>query len=194
MTSTRISIRSAILTSLMVIAWGAPAAYAQNPCAPKMNPCAAKANPCAAKPMVDPKLVTRPAGTHLAGGDHAAQVALGKQLYADPKLSTNGMSCASCHTGNAAFAKTFAQPYPHFVQMASDRGGLKKIALDEMVQFCMVAPMAAKPLAWDSKELAALTAYTAEVQKTFKPGTGAPMNPCAPKNPCAAQNPCAAKH
>jgi len=28
-------------------------------------------------------------------------------------------------------------------------------------------PMEAKPLAWNSKELAALTAYTAQVQKKF---------------------------
>jgi len=28
---------------------------------------------------------------------------------------------------------------------------------------------AAKPLPWDSKQLAALTAYTASLQKTFKP-------------------------
>jgi hypothetical protein len=40
--------------------------------------------------------------------------------------------------------------------------------------------MAAKPLPWDSKELAALSAYTLEVQKGFKPGKGA-VNPCAGK-------------
>ena len=40
---------------------------------------------------------------------------------------------------------------------------------DEMVQGCMVMPMAAKPLPWDSPELAALVAYVEQQQKTFKP-------------------------
>jgi cytochrome c len=171
MFTTRSSIRCAMLASLIGLAF-APAAYAQNPCA-------------AAPAKVDATLVTRPAGTHLGQGRHAQLAAFGKQLFSDTKLSGNGMSCASCHTGNASFANTFARPYPHFVQMAADRGGFKKIALDEMVQFCMIVPMAAKPLAWDSRELAALTAYTADMQKTFKPVVAARMNPCAGKNPCA---------
>ena len=70
--------------------------------------------------------------------------------------------------------------------------GLKQIHADEMVQLCMVRPMEAKPLAWNSKELAALTAYVVDIQKSFKPVAGA-ANPCAAKNPCAGKNPCAAK-
>lgn len=58
--------------------------------------------------------------------------------------------------------------YPHEVAMAKDKGGVKSVQLDEMVQFCMVVPMEAKPLPWNSKELAALTAYTAELQKRFR--------------------------
>jgi hypothetical protein len=73
------------------------------------------------------------------------------------------------------------------VAMPRDQAGLKQVQADEMVQFCMVVPMAARPLPWASKELAALTAYTLELQKSFKPAP----NPCAMKNPCAATNPCA---
>ena len=51
--------------------------------------------------------------------------------------------------------------------------------------------MQGKPLPWNSRELAALTAYTAELQKSFV-AQGAAANPCAGKNPCAA-NPCAVK-
>jgi hypothetical protein len=40
---------------------------------------------------------------------------------------------------------------------------------EQMVQFCMINPMQAKPLAWDSKELAALTAFVVEFQKGYKP-------------------------
>lgn len=81
--------------------------------------------------------------------------------------------------------------------MARDQFGMSQVFLDEMVQICMVAPMAAKALGWESKELAALTAYTATLQTSFKPNPCAAnpcaANPCAAKNPCAVKNPCAAK-
>ena len=180
---------------------GAGNAYAQaaNPCAPKAaSPCAPKAaNPCAAKFEVDAKLVVRPKGTSLAKGGQAELAKAGEKLFKDPKLSTNGMSCNSCHEGNAAYMPSFAQPYPHEVAMAKEKGGVAKVQLDEMVQFCMVVPMAAKPLPWNSRDLAALTAYTGEMQKEFRKQTAQSATPCAPKaaNPCApkAANPCAVK-
>lgn len=107
----------------------------------------------------------RPPGYKPAKGNPKA----GKAMFNDTKLSTNGMSCASCHANHAAFSASFAQPYPHIVEMARDRLGRKSVHLDEMIQACMVIPMAAKLLPWNSKELADLTAYTAELQKTFKP-------------------------
>jgi len=167
------------------------AAKKANPCAAK-SPCAAK-NPCAAGSGIDRKLVTRPKGTKLATGNPAEMLKLGEALWNDTKLSTNNLSCNTCHTGNASFQNTFAKPYPHYVAMAKDKGGFKKIDLDEMVQFCLVAPMASKTLAWESKELAALTLYTAQMQKSFKPAAAAKSNPCAAKSPCAAKGPCAAK-
>jgi len=109
--------------------------------------------------------ITRPAGYKPMAGD----AALGEKLFKDTKLSTNGMSCASCHANHGAFQASFAKPYPHTVAMAKEQLGRKTVHLDEMVQGCMVMPMAANPLPWDSKELAALTAYTASLQKTFKP-------------------------
>jgi cytochrome c len=109
--------------------------------------------------------ITRPAGYKSLVGD----AALGEKLFNDTKLSTNGMSCASCHANHGAFQASFAKPYPHTVAMAKDQLGRKTVYLDEMVQGCMVMPMAAKPLPWNSKELAALTAYTASLQKSFKP-------------------------
>ncbi len=164
---------------------GATSVIAQqaNPCAMK-NPCAPK-NPCAAAAKVDPKLITRPKGTKLAGGNHAALLAEGERLWNDKKLSTNGLACQTCHQGGASFQATFAKPYPHPVAMVSEKAGLNQIHLDEMVQICMLVPMAAKPLPWDGKALAALTAYAAEVQKHFTPKAAGAANPCAPKNPCA---------
>lgn len=168
---------------------------ASNPC----NPCAAKAkNPCAtASNQIDPKLVTRPAGTQLASGNAAELAKEGEKLWNSKTLSTNGMSCQTCHQNYGAFTASFAQSYPHRVTMANDRTGMKKVALDEMIQICMVVPMAAKPLPWNSRELAALTAYVSQLQKHFKPVIANPCavkNPCAPKkNPCAPVNPCASR-
>jgi cytochrome c len=176
------------------------AGKAVNPCAPKAaNPCAAKAaNPCAAGSQVDPKLVLRPKGTKLMQGNRAELVKEGEKLFRNPKLSTNGMSCNSCHENVGGFMPSFAKPYPHEVAMAKEKGGVKKVHLDEMVQFCMVVPMEAKPLPWNSRELAALTAYTAELQKSFQAQAAKPVNPCAAKrgaNPCAPKgmNSCAPK-
>ena len=123
----------------------------------------------------------------------------GEAVFKDTKLSTNGLSCNSCHTGNAAYNASFAQPYPHPVQMATDFYAMKQIHLDEMVQVCMVRPMAAQPLDWKSHELADLVAYVNGVQKGYMPNPCAAKNPCAAnpcaaRNPCAAENPCAAKN
>ena len=110
-------------------------------------------------------LITRPAGYKPIAGD----ARLGEKLFNDVKLSTNGMSCATCHANHGAFQASFAKPYPHTVAMAKEQLGRKTVYLDEMIQGCMVMPMAAKPLAWDSKELAGLVAYLQVQQKSFKP-------------------------
>ena len=174
------------------IATGALAQKA-NPCAAK-NPCSAK-NPCAAAAKVDPKRITRPAGTKLAVGKQSDLISEGERLWKDAKLSTNGLSCETCHRGFASFNAGFAKPYPHPVGMVSERAGLKQIHMDEMVQICLIVPMQSKPLPWDSRALAALTAYTANVQKQFQAAAAKPgaVNPCATKNPCAAKNPCQPK-
>lgn len=179
---------AAALAGAALLAVGIAPALAANPCAPKAK------NPCAASDRIDPRLITRPKGTKLYAGNAAELRKEGEKLWNDTKLSSNGMACNTCHQNHGAFEASFAKPYPHKVQMASDRAGLKTIHLDEMIQACMVMPMAAKPLGWESRELAALTAYTAEVQKSFKPAkAGRAANPCAARNPCAAKNPCAGK-
>ena len=155
-----------------------------NPC----NPCAARVacspcNPCAAK-KVSAKDFMRPKGVKLAKGKKSRLVAEGKRLWHDTRLSTNDLSCSSCHANNASLNASFAKPYPHRVAMPSQMAGVGKITADEMAQFCLLVPMQSKTLPWDSVELAALAAYTVELQKNFK------YNPCAAKNPC---NPCAAR-
>jgi len=193
---------------------------AKNPCNP-CNPCAAKnpCNPCAAKnpcaagagnpcnpcggATIAAKEFMRPAGFAGIAASTPALVAEGKLLWNDTSLSTNGLSCAGCHANNALLNPTFAQPYPHKIAMPSQMAGVGPMTLDEMVQFCLLVPMQAKALKWGSRELAALTAYTATLQKGFNP-CQAQKNPCNPCNPCAAKssctnpcnpcNPCAAKN
>ena len=127
-----------------------------------------------ASAQLDASLVLRPKNYRPYQASHKELVGYGKQLFKDPKLSTNGSSCNSCHVNHGAFQAGFSKPYPHPVAMAKDKLSISKIHLDEMVQACMVIPMSAKPLPWNSKELAALTAYTSEIQKNFVAGKATP--------------------
>ncbi len=114
--------------------------------------------------------ITRPEGTVPYQGDRAELLALGETLWNDKSLSNNGKTaCASCHKNNTKmFKKTFLEPYPHPVKMVQKKAKLDEISTEGMVQFCMLAPMKRETLAWDSKELAALTAYSEDVvQKTY---------------------------
>jgi len=167
-------------------------------CAPRSSQ-AGGCKPASCKPagsgsavMIPADKVTRPQGVKPYQGAVDELLAFGETLFKDARLSSNGLSCNTCHANHASYAPSFAQPYPHYVKMADEQGGIKKIELDEMVQLCLLSPMAGKTLPWDSKELAALVAYTAEQQKTFKPSGGAPKTGCAPKMNCAPKG-CAPK-
>ena len=155
---------------------------AANPC----NPCAA--NPCAAGDMIDASLVTQGDRELNAGELSAADlVARGEALWNDQSLSNAGnLACSTCHANNQQFQATFAQAYPHNVAMAEQRAGLAQVTAAEMVQVCMVVPMQAAPLDWNSVELAALSAYVESIQGGFDASMVSGANPC---NPCGA-NPC----
>lgn len=129
------------------------------------------ANPWAAATEIDPARVTQGDRALDPGGlDNAALVARGGELWDDNSLSTNGSACSTCHVGNYTLMKaTFAEPYPHPVAMAKDRAGLDQVNAAEMVQLCMIVPMANEPLAWDSQELAALSAYVEHIRTAFDP-------------------------
>ena len=103
-------------------------------------------------------------------GNRAELIAQGEKLWSDTSLSTNGLSCNSCHAGYNTLKKNFAKPYPHEIDMVTAAAGKKlRVDAEQIVQFCMISPMAAKPFAWGSQELAALTAYVLEYQKGYKP-------------------------
>ena len=114
---------------------------------------------------VDPALVQRPDGVAAYQGDRAELVAEGERLWSDNTLGTAGVSCGSCHVAGAQFKDTFKEPYPHEVAMAKSMSGLGPIDAEQMTQFCMIVPMKGEPLAWGSKELAALAAYIDDVEQ-----------------------------
>jgi hypothetical protein len=177
------------------------AARSLNPCAAKaLNPCGAKGNPCnpcgAKNPCnpcgsggVDPARFKQPQGVELAGGPQSALVVEGERLWNDRTLGNSGLACATCHIDNYGQMKPgFAKPYPHYVAMPSQQAGVAEVNAAEMVNFCMIVPMAADPLTWDSQKLAALAAYVEHIQPGYRRVDAAAPNPC---NPCAAKgNPC----
>ena len=172
----------------------APAANPCNPCAPAANPCnpCAGANPCnpcgGALGRIEPSRFQEPEGVSVASRKSAALVAQGEALWSSREISNGGAACADCHRNDYTLINaTFAEPYPHFVQMVEQRASVKEVNAAEMVNFCMMAAMNSDPLAWDSEELAALTAYVENIRPSYEPRAGtAAANPC---NPCGA-NPC----
>lgn len=158
--------------------------------APASDAFAQEMNPCAAKQAEMIRQNGHKLDSH--GKSHDELAAMGAKLWTDKSLSGAGAtSCATCHQDGTAMMKpSFAEPYPHPVQMATDRFGLEEVTAAEMVQMCMLVPMSAKPLDWGSLELASLTAFVEDLQESYKEA-GA-MNPCA-ANPCGAgaENPCA---
>ncbi len=149
----------------------------KNPCMPNPD----STNPCAvhfrASMRVNPTRIARPENYRPYRGNQADLLEYGKKLYNDTHLSTNGRSCQSCHQDSNLFQPTFAQPYPHFVTMAKEYAGLSKIELDEIIQLCMIVSMDTEPFMWNSRALAALAEYTAEIQQVLH------KNPSVLKNP-----------
>jgi cytochrome c len=152
-----------------------------NPCAAKKkaanpcNPCGAKkgvnpCNPCGGGAKIDPGRFQQPKGAELASGTSSELVKRGEELWSDAGLGRSGLACASCHVDRYTLMKDgFDAPYPHYVEMPSQRAGVSEVSAAEMVQFCMIVPMADDPLPWDSRELAALTAWVERIQTGFDP-------------------------
>nr|WP_298373196.1 hypothetical protein [uncultured Halomonas sp.] len=87
--------------------------------------------------------------------------------FNDTQLSSNGLVCASCHSGDQRYQTTLEQTYPHQVAMGMNLYGMNEVHADEMVQICMVNPMAGDTLDWASMDLAALAAYVVDVQQDY---------------------------
>jgi cytochrome c peroxidase len=161
------------ITSALALtsAWaGGCAPKCRSKCSPAATRCGPKCGTkCGAKcgAAADPKLIKRPAGYRPNYPSTPEALAAGGKLFRDTTLSTNGMSCASCHEGGKSYQPSFAQPFPHKMAMAATSYGVKQLHLDEAIQVCMIGPMAAKPLPWKSAELANLVAFMKMEHKKF---------------------------
>ena len=121
----------------------------------------------AAAQSLDPEKVVQPDGVQLHQAPQSELLANGEAVFNDPSVSESGLACATCHGDFGQYKETFKKPYPHFVNMAKAKAGLEQVNAAEMVQLCMVVPMQADPLPWDSKRLAALTAYVKDERRRF---------------------------
>jgi cytochrome c peroxidase len=121
----------------------------------------------AAAQSLDPENVVQPENAQLHQAPQSELVAQGEALFNDPSIGESGLACANCHQNFGQYKETFKKPYPHFVNMAKAKAGLDKVNAAEMVQLCMVVPMQADPLPWESESLAALAAYVEDEQKRF---------------------------
>lgn len=129
--------------------------------------CPAPSAMAACGARADPKLIQRPADYKPNYPQTQQAVSDGEAVFKDTHLSSNGLSCASCHAQGQSYQASFKKPYPHPVAMAADTYGLKSVQLDEVIQMCMLGPMASKPLAWNSSQLAKLVAFISSEQKIF---------------------------
>ena len=167
-------------------------ARAENPCG--ANPCATNpctSNPCSVNPCSvknvcssDPAAENTPIRRYVMT-DMEKVKAYGEELWTDASLGTSGVSCSVCHPNGKDLR---VGPWPKFIKMAGDI-----ITLDQMINFCMMNPMKAKPLSWNHQKMTALAHYVSTHSNDPEGGKAVDpcaMNPCA-RNPCAA-NPCAA--
>lgn len=78
-------------------------------------------------------------------------VKVGRDLWTDPKLGTNGVACAQCHP-NAA--NTHPETYPKFQQQLG-----KVIGLRDMINWCLMNPLEGKVIDVNDPKMVALEAY-----------------------------------
>lgn len=88
----------------------------------------------------------------------------GKSLWAGA-AGAAGKSCASCHRDAAVSMKGVAARYPAFDARAG-----RVINLDQRINLCRVERQQAPPLAYESEELLALTAYVAHQSRGMPTG------------------------
>lgn len=162
-----------LLSALFLFAGNAYGGWGGNPC----NPCGKKKNVC--NPCNPCSKMSK---------SYSALVKKGKKLWNNKKLGNSGVSCMSCHADHENLNLDKVGTFPHYVAMPD-----KVVTLDQMINYCMITPMEAKALPWDSIKMTALASYYQEYIKSYRGAKNAcnPCNPCGKKkNACNPCNPC----
>jgi hypothetical protein len=73
------------------------------------------------------------------------------EIWKDPKLGKAKLSCSSCHPNGKGLKRG---AYPKFIKMAGDF-----FTLDQMINFCMINKMKAKPIKWHLQKMTGLAYY-----------------------------------
>jgi len=95
--------------------------------------------------------LTLSAYTVAANADPAKpSVELGKKLFSDPKLGTNGSSCSTCHFSEEKIGELAGRD-------TWFKGKAK--TLEQAINFCIKGPLDGKPLPEDSVELRSIAMY-----------------------------------
>lgn len=95
--------------------------------------------------------------------EYMSVVKVGRALWTDGALGTNGVACAQCHP-NAA--NTHPETYPKFQQQLG-----KVVAIREMINWCIQNPLEGEPLALDDPKMTAIEAYVTYERR------GVPLDP-----------------
>ena len=90
-------------------------------------------------------------GSYVAYADNPPSVAVGKKLFNDPSLGTNGKSCASCHNTDENIKKD-AVRHP-------DDASLKNV-----INGCIEGNLKGSPLPEDSARMDSLVMYIRSVK------------------------------
>jgi cytochrome c peroxidase len=83
-------------------------------------------------------------------GSKKPSVELGKKLFSDPSLGTNGSTCSGCHPSEAQVAQLAAK---------KEWFGGKAKTLEQAINICIKGPLAGTPLPEDSVEVRSIAMY-----------------------------------
>ena len=88
--------------------------------------------------------------------ENQPSVELGKKLFFDSSLGTNGRSCSTCHPSSKKVGELAAR--------GTWFGGKAK-TLEQAINICITGPLAGKALPEDSVELRSIAEYMKSLEK-----------------------------
>ncbi|MBF0358664.1 MAG: hypothetical protein HQL70_08645 [Magnetococcales bacterium] len=154
---------STVLALIILAMWGFfPSASQAEPAT--TNPCKMEPNtPCNAKQKDTPKQIVGKQQKGFTSFYNAA--ASGHKMWNDSRLGTSGFTCLSggCHANFENLSLDKNKTFPHYVGMAG-----KVVTLSQIINYCLVNPMAGSALAEDSDEMTAMAAFYRKYRMQYR--------------------------